>query len=608
MKSQIGLLVALMEDSTRACGANHLHDINTLCSRVEHEGLSFLTITLPNLCQAFERGLETGQWDSSLASGFARIRSGSLPKFLSGLSLKVFDSDGRIRLDACPNAVLYFRQLTLTYKKVKHECSKERTAKAFAQYVSTDEETSHTHSVGNLERNQFLAVCDVLAPRVFGRVDRDCYNHDTVPRHGPGATAEKVSGNAKYSLKQWHSRLERSFPLDLFASPNLGACGGLESIELISPEMEIPVRVISVPKTQKTPRIIAIEPSCVQYTQQALMSKMADALEGFKLLPKRVNFTDQTVNQRMAKEGSRTKKFATLDLSEASDRVSCQLVGLAFRKVRNLRRALFDSRSRRACLPDGTIRTLSKFASMGSATCFPVESFVFYAIAIAGQLEAAGLSPTLKNILKVGRETYVYGDDIIVASKQAPYVTGHLEALGLKVNKHKSFVNGSFRESCGYDAFNGFRVTPIYCRTLLCDKLSASDLGSAVALSNLLYKAGNWVAACWVQQHVEQILSKESSFPRIVSLPLVAESSAGLGWYSYSSGYSVHRVCVDTHAPQVRTYVLSAPRSEDPIDGYNALMKFFLRPPCEVPDRTTSVTLSARTLTVRKKLTWTSPF
>ena len=253
MKSQIGLLVALMEDSTRACGANHLRDISTLRSRVENEGLSFLTITLPNLCQAFERALESGQWDSSLASGFARIRSGSLPKFLSGLSLKVFDSNGRIRPDACPNAVLYFRQLTLTFKKVKYDCTKERTAKAFAQYVSTDEEVGRSHHVGALERFQFLAVCDVLAPRVFGSVDRDIYHHVPLPRHGPGATAEKVSGNAKYSLKQWHSRLERSFPLDLYASPNLGACGSLEEIELLSPEMETPVRVIPVPKTQKTP-------------------------------------------------------------------------------------------------------------------------------------------------------------------------------------------------------------------------------------------------------------------------------------------------------------------------------------------------------------------
>nr|QDH86857.1 MAG: hypothetical protein H2BulkLitter115474_000002 [Leviviridae sp.] len=56
------LMHAVYFDACIKCSADvsDLRDLKTIKSRVMSEGLSFLTITLPAFCSAFERALETG--------------------------------------------------------------------------------------------------------------------------------------------------------------------------------------------------------------------------------------------------------------------------------------------------------------------------------------------------------------------------------------------------------------------------------------------------------------------------------------------------------------------------------------------------------------------
>lgn len=70
MKSPIDLLSALLDDLGSICSVETTRDLETIKSRVEHEGESFLTLTLPDFATAFERSLELGQVDQSSFYGW----------------------------------------------------------------------------------------------------------------------------------------------------------------------------------------------------------------------------------------------------------------------------------------------------------------------------------------------------------------------------------------------------------------------------------------------------------------------------------------------------------------------------------------------------------
>nr|QDH86778.1 MAG: RNA-dependent RNA polymerase [Leviviridae sp.] len=88
----------------------------------------------------------------------------------------------------------------------------------------------------------------------------------------------------------------------------------------------------------------------------------------------------QEPNQLLAQKGSRDGSLATLDLSEASDRVSLQLVEELLARNPLAKEAILACRSLRASVPGHETITLAKFASMGSALCFPIEAMVFITI------------------------------------------------------------------------------------------------------------------------------------------------------------------------------------------------------------------------------------
>jgi hypothetical protein len=142
-------------------------------------------------------------------------------------------------------------------------------------------------------------------------------------------------------------------------------------------------KVVLVPKDSRGPRLISAEPLEYQWIQQGVGRSIVAHLEAHHLTKGRVNFTHQEVNRRLAQESSATLELATLDLKDASDRVSLELVRRVFKNTPELVRALEAIRTDATLLPDGRVQSLKKFAPMGSAVCFPVEAFVFWAILTA---------------------------------------------------------------------------------------------------------------------------------------------------------------------------------------------------------------------------------
>jgi hypothetical protein len=232
----------------------------------------------------------------------------------------------------------------------------------------------------------------------------------------------------------------------------------------------VPVsRLVAVPKTYEKPRLIAAEPSEHQFCQQNLW-RYFQTQASLSWVGDFVRFNDQSLNQSLCQKGSLDGSLATIDLSSASDRVSCHVVGQFFRHNLGLLDALRASRTHflrqrlDQSLPE--VLELNKFSTMGSACTFPVESLVFLGVALASTLVKYKLAPTLGNIRSLSKRVAVFGDDIIVPSDCRELVQNALELLDFKVNAEKTFSKGFFRESCGVDAYKGVDVTPVYLHEL----------------------------------------------------------------------------------------------------------------------------------------------
>lgn len=518
----LSLLICILSDAVSKCSALELdyRDVETLTSRVEHEGDCFVTIRLPALGSDFERSLDQGYIGPDAFQGFGKHLKA--PSFLKGFFDLVFDrSTGRILDDPDICAIEGIRQICYAFKKMHMLCSSAKIVKAIKGFVEIESELSEELPPETLD--YFVSVSD----RLWGETFKGLNPWDFIPKHGPGATAEKISGNKKYQIKRWHDRLEAMFPL-LGTGLPLGAYDSeeLQNVTVVSWEKEQPVRVIFVPKTQKAPRVIAIEPVCMQYAQQAVSRELTRTIEMNSVAAGHVNFRDQSINQFLALISSRTKKMATLDLSSASDRVLNSVAIRMFDGNPELQDAIKACRSRKAKISlTGLTLSLEKFASMGSALCFPVEAMYFYTICVGALLRKWSLPVTDKAVSKMAELVYVYGDDIIVPVSCAEAVKTELEKYKLKVGADKSFWTGKFRESCGLDAYDGVEVTPTYVRQQrpFDRRRHAKNLISWVKTSNLFYKKGYWRAASYMKDVCESLLGP---------LPIVSDESGVLGFVS----------------------------------------------------------------------------
>jgi len=456
---------------------------------------------------------------------------------------------------------------------VYRECSDERKAKALSGYKETDDELETGFPANDQDAlRAFRFVAGVVWTSLLqGLPFGDLYDR-LRPKHGPGATVEHIHGNSKYVHRKWHTRLENVFPYTEFGLASVRNLGEddcpLDVVQFVEPQDEAPVRVTFVPKTMKTPRVIAIEPVCMQYMQQALLTSLVPLIERGRYTGGRVNFTDQTINGALALSSSRDGRFATIDMKEASDRVSLAHVSTMLESVPILREQVLACRSTRALLPDGDVVSIKKFASMGSALCFPMEAMVFFCSIVSKRMLSAGCRLTSRNVLKYSRDVYVYGDDIIVPTDEAPSICVHLETLGLRVNQRKSFWTGKFRESCGVDAYDGVNVTPTYIRTEApTDRRNANEVAAWVAMANQFYLKGYWSTARAIRNHVDKAVGP---------LPHVSLTSAGLGWISYRNETQHRRWSSELHRFENRLLVPTPQRKADPLSGDSALAKCLL--------------------------------
>nr|UJQ85752.1 MAG: hypothetical protein 3 [Leviviridae sp.] len=660
MKRLTSLWRELALECASWCGTSAERDIKTVAFRVEAEGESFLTITLPSYAKAFDKALDAGHLDSSHFTGF-RCRGG-LPLFLGGFLSQIFDPSGVLLDTPSVDCMRSVRQLTMVFGKIERQCSDARIARAMRQYVQVEQELrevdtsklaeeifplfrqmstllwadvfSHvensilgvhqlahdwvtppisggSHKLGrkassSLDGSNRIDPMDVVlgidglrreqirqqAGRSLSKfernqlVDREVVDpagsFALVPRHGPGATADRLRGNAKFSVSQWPLRLEREFPYGDYALPQLALNDELDRVQFLEPGAEIPVKVIPVPKTDKTPRIIAVEPTAMQYLQQALFHQVVYRLEHSSKFPPPlggkefdlgkwfVGFADQETNRFLACKGSLDGSLATLDLSEASDRVLNSHVQLLFSRFPRLSAAVQATRSTRANVPGHGVIPLVKFASMGSALCFPVEAMVFSTVVLCAIAYERRTPVNRSFLLGLRGKVRVYGDDIVVPVDCVQRVIQFLELFGLKVNTDKSFWNGKFRESCGGDYYDGEWVTPVRLRHELPRSLADVDgVVGLVAFRNLLYWNGFWKVARTLDDHLSTLLKGRWK--------VVEVTAAGLGRESVLP-YQVEWFDSKLHEPRIAGAIVRHEIPKSTTSGSGALIKFLIKP------------------------------
>ena len=573
MKSLLQLIRAVLDDFQRlmpdAKGLDR--DFITIEHRAEHEGSTFLCATLPLLCDALDRGLADGRF--ACPTNFKKVRGGALPRLFSGLLCKVFSLDGSMLKEPSPEAIKSIRELTRLLKKLSlpDEQAEKLDIKAKLNFIKDDASCATSFTAYD---DRLLRILETVSRQVL--LHLDCFQpSDILCKHGPGAVAEGLSANKKWAALCDHSELLEEHGLDCLYISMYGLNQSKQSISMATGG-KAECRLVSVPKNSTSRRTITIEPVAYQFVQQGYNNLLRTHIKDCDVLSKCLTLDDQSANRLLADCGSQTGYWATLDLKSASDLLSLSLVKFIFANRPKFLDGILQCRSSicETGVEETPLLRLRKYAGMGNATTFPIQSVVFALIAICAQLDD-GRRITRRRILEVASRVRVYGDDIIVPSTFAESTVKWIESFGLRVNRQKSFWTGQFRESCGLDSYAGVDVTPVYLKVLpstaTCN-IGASELASLVSTSNSLWERCLYKASECLRYYVEDALGR---------LPLVRKDSGSLGWVTRQDATTIQFWNSRLHRFEYSGISVRPTYRKDRLSGYPALLKFFFAPRSE---------------------------
>jgi hypothetical protein len=591
MKSPVILLCSLLNDMRR------LHpdvkgldrDYLTIERRFEDEGFSFLSKTLPILNDAIVDGIAVGRF--TCPTNFSKVKGGSLPKLFKGLTSGVFDiNTGHILENYDVSLIISLRQILLLYKRTivdgkDSDKLSQQAADGFfnveSRILDLDLDPEFDFIIGQVSSH--------ILPGLTVGLD------DIEMKHGPGAVYEPVKGNQKWSLLcstvigddrlssygySDFALLDRISLSDIVSGEEGPPCDLLGSTQNASSSL---ARLVTVPKNSTSRRTISVEPMLNQFVQQGLNRKLRDTIRQCPIMRQCLDLTDQTKNQNLALIGSLTNKYATIDLKSASDLMSLKLVNSVFRAHGPFLDHAIDCRSE-SVQHEGRVEKILKFAGMGNALTFPIQSVVFAVLSIAMILKTRGEYPRYGKIKAAARRIRVYGDDIIIETEYAHQVVSGLTSAGLIVNTNKSFLNGSFKESCGTDYVNGVLVTPLYIKYHPADiSRETRALSNFVVVSNRSWERCYYDFSTALKDLVESqtgplpyVPQYEDPFeekPDSDSTGII--KSSVLGWTTRRGDYSFQKWDYNLQRFLVRGPVIRSRTKRDILTGWPALLKFF---------------------------------
>lgn len=472
--SLVSALVLQDYNNLWSCDKQARRDLLEISNRTHAEGLSFLTKTLPALGKALDKALSL-DLPFAAPTGFKTRKDSALPLFSGDVLERIFSGNGSLRSDPCPRSVCCIRQLAYMFYKLELPSDSATEQSVLQNFVDVDQGLPL-----EIPDDPTLRYARQLIWWVLRDVDWSLIT----PGHGPGSVATRERPSQKGGLKRVYASMDKLYPFTEYCLFNANHVDEFEYTDLEF--LPVPqARVTLVPKDSRGPRIISMEPLEVQFIQQGLKDLLYRTIETHPITAGHVNFTNQDINRDLALEGSLDPSTVTLDMKEASDRVSLGLAEQLFGSS-TIWPYLLACRSHSTVLPDDREVTLNKFAPMGSALCFPVESLVFWAISVA---TVAHLQPNAWRSAR--KQVWVYGDDLVVPYGSYEAIIANLERYHLLVNRDKCCTSqiAGFRESCGLDAFRGHIVSPLRIKRPV-TKATTDWTPSWVAQGNLAYTRG----------------------------------------------------------------------------------------------------------------------
>lgn len=240
-------------------------------------------------------------------------------------------------------------------------------------------------------------------------------------------------------------------------------------------------RFSSVAKTAVKRRPIALGPGFNVFLQLAVNDALVPRLSRrgihVKRKPQSNHYirTDATnegqmLHRKLARISSCTNDSATVDLSSASDLNAYKLIQLLldWNSEGDWFALLCKLRSPVIRFEDRWLK-LEKFSAMGNGFTFPLETLVFCAL-----LHGVGC--------RIGEDTYVYGDDMIIPRDRVGDALAVLKFVGHRPNLKKTYTDGYFRESCGGDFLKGQDVRPYFL------KKEPSNATNWISVANALWR------------------------------------------------------------------------------------------------------------------------
>lgn len=504
----------LLHDSIVWCPAREImRDIKSFTRRFSNEGFAFVSKVLPLLGKALDKAL-SGNENFVLPSHFTCKDGTAAPKFLGYAFSMIFDDFGALKQEVPADLIRWLRTFLTYAYKIEVPFSNEKTKEFSEVFISTDKSLKAQHADSPLKLIMGHQISDLLGDPYLGK-----------PKYGPGISSD-FPRTDRYEHYVPPSELRAAFGREIFHQPAeyaeienwLCFIAGFLLANSISSELNIAYtfgeyaesesKVLFVPKDSRGPRVICCEPAYKMKAQQSLRETLYSVVQSHPRTQGKVNFSDQSVNQKLTFE---FEKYSTIDLKDASDRVSLSLVRNVFPPNWVV---LFEAcRSPLALLPDGRKIRQKKFAPMGNALCFPILAIVAYTAITSGIYLAGGPLP------KDNNDVYVYGDDIIVLNEWAEVAMSCLEEVDLLVNRSKSFINSQFLESCGQDTFRAQDVTSLKRRQMPVSHVNkhvrprritegVKNLCHSVALANSLAKSGYKNTSELVFKNVEDVLGR----------------------------------------------------------------------------------------------------
>jgi hypothetical protein len=222
-------------------------------------------------------------------------------------------------------------------------------------------------------------------------------------------------------------------------------------------------RATTVDKTTNSRRMIAVEPTVNMFFQQGLMTALVKRLSNVGIDLSSVPEKHRT----LARQGSITGRLSTIDFTSASDCVSIELLRWLIPPKWFSKLDLVRSRSMNI---EGEIHELEMISTMGNATTFPIETLVFWVLAVstARTAKESKLSRSVIPKWNTLDLASVFGDDCILPDYATNDFIEITESVGFIVNRDKTFYGPvseqPFRESCGGDYLRGIDVRPYFLK------------------------------------------------------------------------------------------------------------------------------------------------